>query len=216
MKDWIIVSASVLTIFITALLVYRSLNAPIGITVADAEVINISLEPRQTTDIDTLIPNITLSGSRFSITPKARYHISGMVVSTRHYLRGYMCHLSPYDYALIWGDVPNYLSYLKFDQIVRFCLFKYKPGLPISVEYIGDHLSNNHLIPSTGNIRKALGLAKKHDLVTLDGFLVKVFGRDKKGRTTTWNSSMNRTDDGNGACEIIYVTRLRINNVIYE
>jgi hypothetical protein len=200
----------------TAFLLFRSFNAPVSILADPDDIIDISSDPIQTADIDTIIPGIVLSGSHFSITPKARYKISGMLISKRRYLRGYMSRLSPFDYALIWGKVPQYLDYLKFDQIVRFCLFKYKKGLPISIEYIGNHLSNNHLIPSTKNIRKALGKAKKEDLIILDGYLVKVFGKDKKGRTTSWSSSMNRTDDGNGACEIIYVTRLRINNDIYE
>jgi len=211
-----IVSACVFVIIVTALFVYQSFTAPYSTKAAETDKIDVSIEPLQTAKIDTIIPVLMLSGSKYSITPKAKYQISGMLVSKRHYLRGYMKHLSPYDYALIWGDVPQYLEFLKFDQIVRFCLFKYKPGLPISVEYVGNHLSNNHLIPATKNIRKALGKPKRKDLITLHGYLVKVYGQDKKGRTTTWNSSMNRTDDGNGACEIIYVTRLRINDDIFE
>lgn len=127
-----------------------------------------------------------------------------------------MSWLSPYDYAIIWGKAPEYLPYLKFDQIVRFCLFEYKNGAPIDIEYLSAHMSNNHLIPSTLNLRRAFSTAKKKDLVSIDGFLVYVSSTDKQNRSSTWNSSLSRDDKGNGACEIIYVTRLRINDKVYE
>jgi len=60
-----------------------------------------------------------------------------------------------------------------------------------------------------------MGKVKKKDIVQLEGHLVNVLGRDKKKRFSSWNTITTRTDEGNGACEIIYVTCLRINHKEY-
>ncbi|MDD2230116.1 MAG: hypothetical protein PHY48_11955 [Candidatus Cloacimonetes bacterium] len=215
MVNRIVVVLSIALIVITSIVVFKSLTAPVYITDGSTE-ISYLLEPIQIDNPDTLIPLIEISGSKFTLTAKAAYHTAGLVVSTKHYIRGFMSKLSPYDYALIWGKAPEYLPYLKFDQMVRFCLFTTKHPDKIDLEYFSSHMSNNHLIPATPNLRKAMGLAKKKDIVEIDGFLVYVIGQDKKNNSSSWNSSLTREDKGNGACEIIYVTRLKINDRVYE
>ncbi|MFA7543011.1 MAG: hypothetical protein WCY84_01440 [Candidatus Cloacimonadaceae bacterium] len=153
---------------------------------------------------------------KYTLQPQAEYSISAYLVSKRSYHRGYMHRLSPWDYGLIWGEVPNQLEHLKFNQVVRFLLFKYKFGAPIDVEYIQRHLANTHLIPANQNIRRALRYARKGNTVRLEGYLVNVTGT-KKGRATgTWQSSMSREDKGNGACEVMYVKTLQIENRLYK
>lgn len=216
MTDRIIVLIAIVLSLGMLAFIYQNLNAP-SYTLAGADSpIDYSLDPIQSAEADTLIPLILHRGNRYTISPKASYQISGMIVSTRRYRRGYMSWLAPYDYAIIWGHAPQYLPYVKFDQIVRFCLYKYKLGAPIDVEYLNLHFGNNHLIPANPNIRKALGKARKKDLVSIDGYLVYVLGQDKRKGFSNWNSSLKRDDNGNGACEIIYVTRLRINDRIYQ
>ncbi len=61
-----------------------------------------------------------------------------------------------------------------------------------------------------------MGKVKKSDLVRIEGFLVNVTGVDAKNRVINWKTSTTREDTGNGACEIIYVSKLRLNNNIYE
>jgi hypothetical protein len=192
------------------------LTAPEYMTDESGEPIDYSVEPIQIATPDSTIPVIEHNGNRYTLMPKATYQISGMLVSTKRYRNGYMSWLSPYDYAIIWGKAPEYLPYIKFDQIVRFCLFKFKSDAPIDVNYFSEHMGNNHMIPATPNLRKALGMAKKKDLVTVNGYLVYVLGQDKKKGFTNWNSSLSRDDKGNGACEIIYVTSLRINDRVYK
>ena len=36
------------------------------------------------------------------------------------------------------------------------------------------------------------------------------------GKTVWWNTSLSRTDSGDGSCELIYLTKARIGNRIYE
>jgi hypothetical protein len=202
-------------VFATILLVFNTVTAPSFQTIDNAT-IDISKDPIQSERTEDIVPPITLGGYKHTIVPLAEYTISAMVVSTRRYRRGYMSKLSPFDYALIWGRVPEYLPYIEFDQIVRFCLFRAKNPELVDLPYISTHMSNNHLIPASDNIRKALSKAREHDLVKLEGYLVNVMSQDKNNNFGYWNSSMSRKDHGNGACEIIYVKSLRINGRLYE
>ncbi len=216
MLNRIIVTLAIVMVVATAIYVFRTMNEPYY-TIPDGEdKIDISLDPIQIAKPDTLIPILQIAGCRYTIHPEASYSMSAMVVSTRRYRKGFMSKLSPYDYATIWGRAPEYLPYLKFDQIVRFCLFNTKHPELVDIPYLSSHMTNNHLIPATDNIRKALSLADIHDLVKIEGYLVNVTGQDKKNNFSYWNTSLSREDRGNGACEIIYVCKLRINDQIYE
>lgn len=216
LKDWMIIAGFILIVAGTGVMLFRNINAPVGTETDTNQPIDISLEPFQEANPDTLIPKLEIGSSSFFIYPKARYRINGMLVSKKRYLKGFMSRLSPWDYALIWGTAPNYLPYLEFDQMVRYCLFSLKSTSQVDVQTISRQMGNNHLIPATKNLRKALGKAKKRDLICIEGFLVNVRGQDRCKRSSTWNTSLVRTDSGGGACEIIYVTRLRIGNVVYE
>ncbi|MDZ4181316.1 MAG: hypothetical protein U1B83_00460, partial [Candidatus Cloacimonadaceae bacterium] len=162
------------------------------------------------------LPVIEYGKKRVFLSAKAEYRIGGILVSKRRYTNGFMSDLSPWDYAMIWGDVPNFINHIKFDQIVRYCLFKYDPSQGIDVDYVSRHLSNNHLIPANKNIRKALKAGKKGMSVELSGYLVDVDAVLPGGGSQTWRSSMKRDDTAGGACEIIYVTRLRLGDRVYE
>ncbi|GAB1366497.1 hypothetical protein MASR1M36_13680 [Candidatus Cloacimonadaceae bacterium] len=216
MIDKLIVVGFVLIVVSSAVWLYSSLNQPTGRDLSDSPAINYALDPIQIARPDTTIPVLVHAGARYTIIPKARYQINGVLVSKKRYIKGYMSWLSPWDYAIIWGDAPNYLPYLKFEQMVRYCMFQLKSPSQVDVNKIANQMGNNHLIPANPNLRKAMGKAQKHDLISLDGFLVNVIGQDRKRRISKWNTSLIRTDNGGGACEIIYVSRLRINNTVYE
>jgi hypothetical protein len=67
--------------------------------------------------------------------------------------------------------------------------------------------SNTHLIPATGDVLDRLKKIRKHDLVELQGCLVSVVFDPEQ---PPWSSSMTRTDSGDHACEIMYVTSVDI------
>ena len=215
LKNRFIVIRCLVIVSITFIYLYFAVTSPEGRNCLSSSFIDLSEEPVQKVNRDAYIPNIVLGSREYTIIPLAEYRIAGMVVSKKRYHRGFMSDLSPYDFALIWGKTSEYLPYLKFDQIVRFCLYKYKTGAPIDIQYLNEHFSNNHLIPANKNIKQAMGKVKKKEIVQLEGYLVNVLGRDKKKRFSSWNTSTTRTDEGNGACEIIYVTFLRINHKEY-
>ena len=71
------------------------------------------------------------------------------------------------------------------------------------------------MIPATSNLRKTLYSLKKNTIVEIEGFLVDVQGEYKR-RKVYWNTSLTRTDTGNGSCEIIYVKKIKIGYKTYE
>ena len=81
--------------------------------------------------------------------------------------------------------------------------------------YIITHSANNHIIPATENVQRALKIIKKRDRVVLEGYLVNLKGT-YKGREVRWNTSLSRTDTGNGSCELFYVSKVRIDTRVYE
>jgi hypothetical protein len=214
-KDVIAITTLVVSLILFGSYVY-TLTEPEYITLNRAKPIDVLMDPVQSAAPDTIIPIIHRGKERYTIIPQKRYQLSGIVVSYRRYRRGWMHNLSPWDYTVSWGNTQQYLPYVKFDQIVRFCLFSTKHPEKVDISYLESHIANNHLIPANNNLRKAMGRVKKKDQVLIDGFLVNVISTDRKNRIGNWTSSLTREDTGNGACEIIYVTRLRINNDVYE
>ena len=84
------------------------------------------------------------------------------------------------------------------------------------MEYATSHGSNNHIIPANEAILRAVDRhVKVHDRIVLEGYLVNVEGKNTEQRISM-KTSLSREDGGRGACEIIYVTRLQVENEIYE
>lgn len=197
-------------------MLYRTYTAPEEVSAPSDELLDLKIDPVQSDANGQALPIIEMGGRQIMLFAKASYSITGQLVSKNRYTKGFMSDLSPWDYALAWGHVGTYIDQLKFKQMVRFCLFEPKKGAVVDFDYVNTHMSNNHLIPATKNIRRALSLSKKGDIVKLDGYLVNVEA-GKNGRNEAgWTTSLSRTDTGNGACEIIYVTRLRIGDRVFE
>ncbi len=154
---------------------------------------------------------------RFTLTPLTEYKLTGMVVSVRSYSDGWESLVSPYDLAIVWGKLtePEYERFISYSQRDRWYFYRYQKDCPLDETYIISHSSNNHIIPDNENIRRALKTIKKKDKVVLEGFLVNVKG-NYKGQEVYWNTSLSRSDTGNGSCEIIYVSKIRINDNIYD
>ncbi len=214
MVNYIISGVFAILLLITGFIAYEHFTAAEYSMATDE--IETFFDPIQNDVSDVILPDMTFGKVTHSFVAKAEYIISGELVSSRRYRSGYMSDLSPWDYAIIWGVVPSLKEYLKFNQVVRYCLFSYKSDAPIDPEYILAHMSNNHLIPTTKNIRKALKKGRKGDKVVLEGYLVFVSSHSPKRGSSNWNSSLTRSDKSDGACEIIYLTKLRINDKVYE
>ena len=160
---------------------------------------------------------VEVKNGYFMITPVAEYKISGVVVGKKTYSSGWDGKISPVDLAITWGKLadPGSHRYVTYNQGYRWYFYQYKPGSPFDNSYIISHSSNNHIIPANENIRKAVKAVKRKDKVALEGFLVNLKGT-YKGQPVTWNTSLSRTDTGNGSCELFYVSKVRIDAKVYE
>jgi hypothetical protein len=63
-------------------------------------------------------------------------------------------------------------------------------------------------------LRRAAACVTKGDDVRLEGWLVDIDGLDDP--TFHWKTSISREDEGPGGCETVYLTRLTINERVYE
>ena len=160
----------------------------------------------------------TFKGREIGITYKYYYDIAGVVTSVKDYWNfDDYDSLVPRDVCIAWGELTEayYQKNVEFSQGERNCKPKVD-GAEID-DYnskiirgpFGNRLyslrnfSNNHLIPSTADIRGKIFALKPGEKVRLSGYLVRV----RYGRLTL-DSSSTREDTGNGACEVFYVTNV--------
>lgn len=167
------------------------------------------------TEIDPVQNNLeekNIEIGKYKIIKKAEYKIEALVVSKKEYRYGNEAKFSPVDTALAWGELSQkeIVSKVKFSQSNRWYFYEYKE-FPLGKEYIATHSSNHHLVPSNKNLKKAVKKIKKGDKIIIKGYLISIIGENY-----TWNSSLSRNDTGNGACEIVYIESLVINNREYK
>ncbi|MBM4339392.1 MAG: hypothetical protein FJ110_07590 [Deltaproteobacteria bacterium] len=183
----------------------------------DSEEIDTSRDPiqRSASSYDPIV--IQKKDGYYTLTPVAAYELAGKVVSKETYWFGWESDLSPLDLAIAWGKLAEteHEKYVSFSQTNRWYFYEYKPECPLDNDYILSHSSNNHIIPATENISLAVKGVGKHEKVILEGFLINLKGTYKGGEVY-WNTSLSRKDTGNGSCELFYVTKIRINNDVYE
>ena len=172
-------------------------------------------EPVQV-NIDSYRESGEYKGREIDVAYKYYYDLSGIVTSVHDYwgLGDYET-LVPRDVCVVWGELSNlYLSGgAEFHQAERHCLGKVVGGELGPAETFTfrtpfgqtrtsiSSMSNNHLIPSTPEIRSKIFELRAGDKVRITGYLVNV-----RYGGISLNSSTTREDSGNGACEVIYVT----------
>lgn len=154
-------------------------------------------------------------GKNVDIIYGAEYTIYGRVIGTFSPMpTNIRDSLSPMDIALSWGFLAQdtydheviYTSlpsrFLRF-QIYDMSVFSSVGGM----NAVGNHLSNNHVIPKDSKIKTLLKKVKVDDFIKLEGYLVtaQVEGQSRP----VLQSSAVRSDSGAGACEVMYVTGIK-------
>ncbi len=174
-------------------------------------------EPIQV-DITDATP-ITFTQGKLHLTyrPVANYRIAARILHNRGYHGDWSAKIAPYDLALGWGDAAEkeYMKGIKVSQMLRFYMYHPSRENYDKIDYIAKHSANCHIIPATKNLRYLLRTLRKNDIVELEGFLVIISGSDKRG-TVGWSTSTTRDDTGNGACELIYVNKIKHDGKIYK
>ena len=187
------------------------------LTGIELDKIDLSQDPVQTpyASEESILKNVK-DGS-FALIRVAQYKVNGCVISKEYYSDGWDSLICPVDLLIVWGKLadPGYRRDITFTHGNRWYHYKWKEGNLVDLAYIITHSSNNHILPANGNIYRAIKQIKKKDQIVLEGFLVNVKGTFKN-RPVSWNTSLTRTDTGNGSCELFYVSKVRIETKVYE
>lgn len=103
------------------------------------------------------------------------------------------------------GD-PAAVRQLHIHQGGRWYTAAWSDDLPWDASALFAHSGNTHIIPGTPQLRARLLAVRAGSVVTLTGWLVDATGPDG----FTWHTSRTRTDTGDGACEVLYVDSLAV------
>ncbi len=99
----------------------------------------------------------------------------------------------------------NVLKDIEIRQSNRFFYWRVEQ-FPIPLQEIEENSANMHIIPANSDIAQRLQDIRKGHVVRINGYLIRVDGRDK----WHWKSSLTRKDTGNGACELVWAEQLDI------
>jgi hypothetical protein len=151
-------------------------------------------------------------GGAYEVQPMADYVLHGLVVSHNNITElGDIYHdkhsLDTKDLCVVWGDNIRSDDFrrVKFRSGPWTCYCRYPEG----VKFRMDQFSNNHLITSEESIRNKIARVGWGDQIKISGLLVNY--RERAWPAGEWRkTSLIRTDDWNGACEVIYVKSIDI------
>ena len=146
---------------------------------------------------------------------KAAYTITGLVVEKYYYFPNKIDNkIARFDLGIAWGpllsvDLDKYMSFKNDGQ--RFLQYRYSNELTQMLggkNAVVDSISNNHMIHADETVLKCLRNVKEGDYIKVEGYLVYATMK-KDNYIGHWNSSLSRTDHGDGACEVMYVTNIK-------
>jgi len=153
----------------------------------------------------------TVAGETYEVAPLYDYELTGLVVSYNVHSSVSLMHrmghqLNVADFCVVWGDNVNDrpLSRYDFWNQEFTCNVRWAAG----TEKIAWHqISNNHLISDDPDIRKQLNDIGIGDQIHIRGRLADY--RNVK-QSQFRETSTNRDDMGNGACETLIVDSVEI------
>ncbi len=142
----------------------------------------------------------------------ASYKIKARILSRERYWIDRGAKYSPIDFALGWGPMSDSsnIEKLKISQNDRFYFFSYKSEDYPDPTKITLNSANTHIIPSNPDVKDQVLKLRVGQVVTLTGYLVRVNHPDG----SDWKSSLTRSDTGNGACEILWVTKVDLSTTV--
>ncbi len=170
------------------------------------------------TPTDTKPFEIEREGVVYVIKPVFNYELNGLIVSYNHssnwldyYHKKWEDFINVKDDCVVWGENIGTEVYKDYDfSSGSFtCYARSKPGIKQEQwsKFKGENLSNNHLLSGSDEINKKIMKAKKGDQIHLEGYLVEY---SKKDGPLIRKTSTTRTDDGNGACETVFLTDFEV------
>lgn len=139
------------------------------------------------------------------LVPRADYSVTGMVIGVERYRFDASAFLSPLDVALAWGPVPDFVDRLSFQQMGRFVHWQTR-DMSLDFAAIKAGVANTHAIPANSTVERAIASLDRGEAVRLEGVLVDARAPDG----FKWRTSLSRTDDGAGACELMWVEAVEV------
>ena len=156
-----------------------------------------------------------IKGYTYTLTPRATYDISGLVVSQHRgdalFNLGHKADPGNIkDVCVVWGEAVTNGSYRKVNFTSGEFTCSYSWSGVLTPPFNPEKASNNHLIPASRTIARQIGAIHVGDQIRMTGLLVD-YKVTRDGRDIfTRQTSLTRSDTGNGACEILYVTDLSV------
>jgi hypothetical protein len=159
---------------------------------------------------------ITIDGENVFISRLYSYKIQARVIDTKQYIGFDLLNkLSPEDMGLAWDfmvedrNIDKINCYSHSNRLLNYRIYD-NSWLESAGgrERVNQRVSNNHLIPADKTVKGKLLSIKKGEYVELEGYLVTAYTTDSDSNIY-WKSSDTRTDTGDGACEVIYVTDVK-------
>lgn len=153
---------------------------------------------------------IDLKGHKYGLKPRFDYRIRGRVVAMTDAMgwtdishRAWGDYLNTHDLCIVWGADAEVVDLREFSITHGdWTCYYYTRSRDEFAKFRPDQFSNNHILPASGDIAALVRDVRIGDIVDISGQLVD-YSIDGRGSR---NTSTVRTDTGNGACEIIYVT----------
>lgn len=135
----------------------------------------------------------------------AEFAIDARILAREDYSFGRESDLSPWDFALGWGDMarPEVADKFSIRQSGRWYYWR-SEQLPIPRRAVETSSANMHLVPASDEVRDQLEALDEGDEISFKGFLIEARADDG----WRWRSSLTREDTGDGACELILVTEV--------
>ncbi len=163
----------------------------------------VKTEPRQ----QVLSSPVPFEQNGYRITPLARFTLDARVILAKSYRFDRGAGLSPIDLVLGWGAMSDQsvLEQIRFRQDNRF-YFWHVDQFPIPRRDIETHSANRHMIAPDAGIHRKLTTLVPGQIVRMAGYLVGAEAADG----WRWQSSLTRSDTGDGACELVWVESLEL------
>ena len=148
----------------------------------------------------------------YEVRPRAYYEINALIVSQNN-PTGFSdiyhdsSSIDTKDFCVIWGQNlrSNEFRQVNYWSGPWMCYCQWDHG----TRFWFNQLSNNHLITNDQEIRDKIAQTGIGDQIHIKGLLVDY--RELGVENSGWrNTSLIRTDDGNGACEVVFVKELTI------
>ena len=137
------------------------------------------------------------------LQPLAGFSLHARVLGSEPYRLDREARFAPLDLALGWGRMADddVLARLQIRQGGRWYRYSWRGEPPIPRGEIARSSANMHMIPADDGVAKALARVGRDERVRIEGWLVEVQADDG----WRWRSSLTRDDEGQGACEVVYV-----------